>query len=130
MNAVLRTSALVISACFFVLAACAGVKREPEARSAVEAPPPVAQSLPNPWSELTRKVLTEHCGQCHLGSLPTANRRAMAIYDLSEERWDTRLKPENYPGLTRRVNRQATEGQKMVVEKYVRCARDRVCEGD
>ena len=111
------------------LAACAELGKEPTQSAAPPAPQPVAQSLPNPWSEPTRKVLIEHCGACHLGSLPTANRRAMAIYDLSEERWDARLKPENYPGLARRVNRQAAEEQKATVEKYVRCARDRVCEG-
>ena len=120
---------IAFSAACVLISACAGLLQEPAPVMAPAATQPTKPSAPNPWSELTRKVLTEHCGQCHLGSLPTANRRAMAIYDLSEERWDARLKPENYPGLTRRVNRQATEEQKMVVEKYVRCARDRACEG-
>ena len=119
----------LIAAGCIALAACAKIEKEPEPIAAPAAPQPFAQSLPNPWSEPTRKVLIEHCGQCHLGSLPTANRRAMAIYDLSEEIWDARLKRENYPGITRRVNRQATQEQKTVVEKYLRCARDRACEG-
>jgi len=111
-----------------LISACAGVQQEPVAVFAPAETQPASPPAPNPWSEPTRKVLIEHCGACHLGSLPTANRRAMAIYDLSEEKWDARLRRENYPGITRRVNRQATEEQKAVVEKYLRCARDLICE--
>ena len=86
-----------------------------------------APSSPNPWSEQTRKVLVEHCGVCHVGTLPSARPAALRIYDLSEQAWDARLKPENYPGISRRVNRQASDAQKAVVEKYLRCARDGAC---
>ena len=120
---------MAISAACILISACAGLQQEPAPVLTRAAAQPAPQPASNPWSEPARKVLIEHCGQCHLGSLPTANRRAMAIYDLAEERWDARLKPENYPGLTRRVDRQGSQQQKATVEKYVRCTRDRICDG-
>jgi cytochrome c5 len=95
--------------------------------AAVVLAPAGPAAAPNPWLEPARKVLIEHCGACHLGTLRTANPKALKIYDLSEAVWDARLKPENFPGITRRVERQASEEQKAVVEKYIRCARDRAC---
>ena len=121
----LATAAVVC----LLLTACAGVRQEPGDAAASAVVSSAAAPATNPWSEPARSVLIEHCGQCHLGSLPTANRRAMAIYDLSEPRWDARLRPDNYPGITRRVNRQATAEQRTVVEKYIRCSRDRLCNG-
>jgi cytochrome c5 len=107
-----------------LLCGCAAVRDE---STAVAAAPTPAAAAPNPWSEPARKVLIEHCGGCHLGTLRTANPRALKIYDLSETVWDARLKPENFPGITRRVERQASDEQKAVVDKYIRCARDRAC---
>jgi cytochrome c5 len=107
-----------------LLCGCAAVRDE---SAAVVLAPAGPAAAPNPWLEPARKVLIEHCGACHLGTLRTANPKALKIYDLSEAVWDARLKPENFPGITRRVERQASEEQKAVVEKYIRCARDRAC---
>jgi len=120
---------IALMASCVLIGACAGPIPSPVEISTPASTPPASLAAANRWSEPTRKVLIEHCGQCHLGSLPTAIRRAMAIYDLSEARWDARLTPANFPGITRRVDRQATEAQKAVVDKYLRCARDRACDG-
>jgi hypothetical protein len=41
--------------------------------------------------EEARVVLEAHCGQCHVGSYETALPRALAVYDLTDPDWSTRL---------------------------------------
>jgi hypothetical protein len=42
-------------------------------------------------TEEARVVLEAHCGQCHVGAYETALPRALAVFDLSEATWSTRM---------------------------------------
>lgn len=89
----------------------------------------VALSAPNPWSDLTRDVLSPRCGRCHRGDLPTAVPGALAIFDLTEEPWYARLHDEQFDGLLRRIrgSEDLPASDAEAVEKFVRCAREHDC---
>jgi hypothetical protein len=40
--------------------------------------------LTNPYREPARAILEQHCGQCHRADQPTANPKALAVYNLNE----------------------------------------------
>jgi hypothetical protein len=87
-------------------------------------------SLPvNRWAEPTRGILAQRCGQCHLPNLPTSVPRALAVFDLTEEPWYGRLKPDQYDDLLGRLKaiHDLTDYDRSVVESFVLCARDRDC---
>jgi cytochrome c5 len=115
------------------LAASACVSADPGPRKAVQtaeaAPAPAAPAM-NPWAGPAREVLRAPCGRCHQGDLPSSLPAALAIYNLSEDPWYSRLSPEQYDGLLRRVRGSGSisEPDKAVVESFVRCARDGACE--
>jgi hypothetical protein len=87
-------------------------------------------SLPvNRWAEPTRGILAQRCGQCHLPNLPTSVPRALAVFDLTEEPWYGRLKPDQFDDLLGRLKaiHDLTDYDRSVVESFVLCARDRDC---
>jgi mono/diheme cytochrome c family protein len=94
-----------------------------EAERAPAAPPA------NRWAEPTRGILAQRCGQCHLPNLPTSVPRALAVFDLTDEPWYGRLKPDQYEDLLARLKsiRALTDYDRSVVESFVRCARDHDC---
>jgi hypothetical protein len=38
-----------------------------------------------------RLVLERHCGQCHIGAYPSALPRALAVFDLSQTEWSSKM---------------------------------------
>jgi len=50
-----------------------------------------------------RDVLVLHCGRCHRSDLDTAIPGALAVFDLTQERWDATLTSEQREGLLRRL---------------------------
>ena len=55
--------------------------------------------------------------------------RALAVFDLTEEPWYGRLKPDQYGDLLARLRsvREMTDYDREVVDRFVRCARDHDC---
>jgi cytochrome c5 len=41
--------------------------------------------------ESAREVLDRNCGECHTSALPTALPRALAVYDLTQLDWSSRM---------------------------------------
>ena len=94
--------------------------------NAEQAPAAPSENL---WAEPTRGLLAQHCGRCHLPNLPTSVPRALAVFDLTDEPWYGRLKHDQYENLLARVRaiHELTDYDRSVVERFVLCARDRVC---
>jgi hypothetical protein len=44
-----------------------------------------------PARDAARLVLEKHCGGCHRPDQPTANEKALKVYDLSEPDWSARM---------------------------------------
>jgi mono/diheme cytochrome c family protein len=76
----------------------------PEAAAAA----PAASTAPANLTALrdwTRDLAREHCGTCHIASLPTAKPAALAIYNLDAPDWSSTLSPQRLrAGFTRRLN--------------------------
>jgi len=92
---------------------------------------PTSQPTPSPnrWAEPTRGLLAQHCGRCHLPNLTTSVPRALAIFNLTDEPWYGHLEHDQYDALVRRVGsiRELSEADRAIVDRFVLCARDRVC---
>jgi hypothetical protein len=124
--AMLRRTLVILLLPIAALLGCAGGPKSPSTAAVVPSEP-ARRPVGNPWAESTREVLIEHCGDCHLGTRPSARARALAVYDLARTPWQARLKPQNYEGLLRRVNARAKDEQKQLVAQFVRCERDGIC---
>lgn len=91
--------------------------------------PSPASSDANRWAEPTRGILAQRCGSCHLPNLPTSSKRALAVFNLTEEPWYGHLTHEQLDALVRRVRGTGsiTDADRTIVESFVRCARDHDC---
>lgn len=74
-------------------------------------------------------MLLPHCGRCHNGTLETSLPQARAVYDLSEAVWYARVAPHQYERMLQRVRgvEAIPEADRLVVERFVLCARDNNC---
>ena len=91
--------------------------------------PASAKTTDNRWAEPVRGILAQRCGECHLPNLPTSKPRALAVFNLTDEPWYGRLTNDQLDSLLLRTrgNRQITEEDRSIVERFVRCARDHEC---
>ena len=128
------TAGLVAALLCALLVACASRAPDsppPGAPDRATTEPAVRSSLaPNPWSDHTRDLLAPHCGRCHRGDLPGAPAGALAVFDLLEDPWYGRLRPEQFDGILTRIRATgsldpADEG---AVVRFVECARDGRCD--
>jgi hypothetical protein len=55
-------------------------------------------------AETALKVLTENCGQCHRSSLPTANAKALAIFDLDKKPWYPSVTDQHLESMAKRLS--------------------------
>lgn len=55
-------------------------------------------------AEITLRVLTENCGKCHRSTLPTAESKALAIFDLDQKPWHTSVSDRHLEGISRRIS--------------------------
>ncbi len=53
--------------------------------------------------DAARLVLEAHCGECHIGSYPTALPRALEVYDLAEPEWARRMTDAQLSELAQRI---------------------------
>ena len=94
-----------------MLAACS---RTVQAPAAAQAPAPQAQA-PEPrvvLREEARTLVERHCGECHVGTRPTARPGALAVFDLTEQDWSARMSARQLGSLQRRIGgrRSPSEG--------------------
>ena len=85
-----------------LLAACSRTEQAP---AAAQAPAPQAQA-PEPrvvLREEARALVERHCGKCHVGTRPTARPAALAVFDLTEQDWSSRMSARQLGSLQRRV---------------------------
>ena len=55
-------------------------------------------------AETALKVLTQNCGQCHQSTLPTANSKALAIFDLDKKDWYKAVTDKHLESLSKRIS--------------------------
>jgi hypothetical protein len=68
----------------------------------------------------TRDLAREHCGTCHIASLPTAKPAALAIYNLDAADWSATLSPQRLrAGFTRRLNGKLDEAGQQRLRDFV-----------
>ncbi len=90
----------------------------------VAAPPPK-----NPWSGAARDALVAPCGRCHQSSLPTADPKALAIFDLDQPEWSATMSREQLEALGGRARRSSSmaPAEKDAIERFLQCALDGDC---
>jgi hypothetical protein len=52
-----------------------------------------------------------HCGACHLSNELTSKKDALAVFDLTQERWWARLRPAQFRGAIERLEQRTTMTQ-------------------
>ena len=87
---------------------------------------------PNPWSDLARDILAQYCGQCHRSDLRTALPGALAVFDLLDEPWYGKIRPEQFDGLLVRLRavKDFAPEDAHAMANFIRCARDGECNPD
>ena len=134
---------LAILALITVIAACSWARDSAggaEAKAVASAPPdaPAAAAelssgpLPahaNPWLDSTREILIRSCGGCHEPDAPTANPKALAIFDLHEPVWHRHMDEHQLQALIGRVrgNSSIAAAEKAQVMAFVRCELEGEC---
>ncbi len=101
---------------------------------ACKKPPPPAPPPPDPRIVLrdrARLVLERMCGECHIGTLPTALPRALAVYDLMQPEWSAKMNPTQLRDLVERISgtliagprdgkiNDATDAEKATIRAFV-----------
>ncbi len=91
----------------------------------VDSPPGPA----NPWSRAARDALVAPCGRCHQSTLPTADPKALAVFDLDQPAWSATMSRDQIESLGGRARGSTRLGpdEKDAVERFVRCALEGEC---
>ena len=63
----------------------------------------VHREFQNPLRDEARTVLETWCGNCHVGSYPSALPKALAVYDLTEPDFAARLSPRQLSSALHRL---------------------------
>ena len=106
--------AVLLLAAPLLLSACAKQKEPalepspPEPLAiAPSAPPPPSSPPPSTTAALApapaQAAFEHHCGECHRSDLPTAKPAALAIFDLTQGGWPTRMTEHQLEAATRRM---------------------------
>ncbi|HZX94799.1 MAG TPA: hypothetical protein VFE90_09810 [Myxococcales bacterium] len=70
-------------------------------------------------------VLVAHgCNKCHDGALATAKPKALAVFDLRDEKWEARMSEPQLHAMLGRL-RSAPAADRAVVQKFVDAELDR-----
>ncbi|MEZ5429078.1 MAG: hypothetical protein R2747_22720 [Pyrinomonadaceae bacterium] len=80
-------------------------------------------------AEITIKVLKEHCGQCHQSSLPTANPKALAIFDLDKTPWYGSVSDQRLESISRRIGKKSgiSDSDRSATLEFIDCIRRGDC---
>jgi len=76
-------------------------------------------------AEITKRVLTENCGQCHQSSRTTANPKALAIFDLDKNPWYTPVSDKHLEGISRRISSKSgvSDSDRTAVQEFIKSIR-------
>ncbi len=97
-------------------AAAAATATGTSAPATAPAPTADAAALRDWVRDLTR----QHCGTCHIASLPTAKPAALAIFNLDAPNWSSTLSPQRLrAGFTRRLNGKLDEAGQLRLREFV-----------
>ena len=124
------TAAAVVAVAVLIGAGC--VARSPatgQAEAQLVDEPGVTEARENPFAPAAREVLVQYCGRCHRSELPTAIPGALAVFDLTQDRWYETPSPEQLEKMLGRIrgNDDITPADRDTVASFVRCQRDGVC---
>ena len=98
------------------MAVCASTLRPVET---YEAKPLAAGEL-RAARDKVRGFAVEHCGKCHVASLPTARPAALRIYDLDAPEWSATLTASQLRnGFPRRLNAELDEAGRRVLRTFI-----------
>jgi hypothetical protein len=70
--------------------------------------------------EEARALLERHCGECHVGTRPTARPGALAVFDLVQQDWSARMSVQQLSALERRIaGKDLAQRQRAQLHEYV-----------
>ncbi len=88
-----------------------------DAAVATTAIAPAAAAALRDWA---RDLARQHCGTCHIASLPSAKPAALAIFNLDAPNWSSTLSPQRLrAGFTRRLNGKLDEAGQLRLREFV-----------
>ena len=93
------------------LAACSRTVQAPGADPPPPAPEARAQEKHAVLREEARSLLERHCGECHVGTRPTARPAALAVFNLVEADWSARMSARQLGSLERRIGGRRNPAQ-------------------
>jgi hypothetical protein len=83
--------------------------------------------------DAARAVLEAHCGQCHREDQPTAQARALAVFNLNELEWAVRMTDQQQESMLTRVNDNPDAmpaSERARINSYLEIERARKSAGD
>ena len=80
-------------------------------------------------AERALKVLTENCGKCHQSSLPTANSKALAVFDLDKKPWYPSVNDHHLESMVQRIRTKSgiPEADRTATVEFINCIRQGNC---
>jgi hypothetical protein len=110
-----RSRARAFAAAALVLTCVVGCVHAP-------APPrqPIASHDTQALRERIRDHAKQHCGRCHIASLPSARPAALAIFNLDAEAWSSTLSVAQLEGgFPRRLNARLDEAGRLELRAFL-----------
>ncbi len=91
--------------------------------------PVIDESIQTSNAEITIKVLTENCGNCHKSTLPTANPKALAIFDLDKYPWYESVTDQHLENISRRISTKSgiSDSDRATILDFIACIRKAGC---
>lgn len=80
-------------------------------------------------AEITLRVLTENCGKCHQSTRPTADSKALAIFDLDKKNWHASVSDKHLESISRRISKSGiSDSDRAAVQDFIACIRKGGCQ--
>lgn len=92
--------------------------------------PEIVENTQTSNGETTIRVLTENCGNCHRSTLPTANPKALAIFDLDKNSWYESVTDQHLENISRRIStkRGLSDSDRAAILDFIACIRKNGCK--
>jgi hypothetical protein len=118
---------LIILSCFFVLGIYFVAGRLTDIRVAGEVST-IKKQTNN--AETALKVLTQNCGQCHQSTLPTANPKALEIFDLDKKDWYKSVSDKHLESISKRIGTKSgiSETERTATQDFIARVRKGDCQ--
>lgn len=81
-------------------------------------------------AEITIRVLAENCGKCHRSTLPTADSKALAIFDLDKTPWYASVSDKHLESISRRIGAKSgvSDSERAAILDFIACLRKDGCK--